>query len=115
MAQVEFTAIRVVETPLTNLDAAFLKAMDAVGQYGLDKYGEKSIQHRLNRGDRSRIEGERYTREAMAQHASEHFQMYLRGELHDHFGTVEMQLAAVAFNAMMEFMFYRLEVESGRN
>lgn len=94
-----------------NLDTSFLAAMEEIGQYGLDKYGENSIQHRLNRGDRTRIEGERYTRESMAQHASEHFQMYLRGELHDHFASMEMQLVAVAFNAMMEFMFYQLERE----
>jgi hypothetical protein len=37
--------------------------------------------------------------------------MHLRGELHDHFGTRRHRLAAVAFNAMMEFYFAGLESE----
>lgn len=91
----------------------FIKAMEEIGAYGHDKYGEKSVQHRIAMGDRSRIEGERYTPEAMSFHASDHFQMHLRGELHDHFATRRHQLAAVAFNAMMEFMFCGFD-EEGR-
>jgi hypothetical protein len=37
--------------------------------------------------------------------------MYLNHEPHDHFGTDKHQLAAVAFNAMMEFYFAGLGEE----
>lgn len=45
-------------------------------------------------------------------HANEHFRMAINGEIHDHFKTRKHQLAAVAFNAMMEFYFAGLETES---
>lgn len=97
------------------LSTKFIEAMEDIGRHGHQKYGEKSIQHRLAVGDKSRIEGSRYTPVALAEHAAEHFRMHLRGELHDHFSTRRHQLAAVAFNAMMEFMFAGLESECEHN
>jgi hypothetical protein len=96
------------------LNASFLRAMNDIGLYGFQKYGEKSFQFRQKSGDRSRGEGAiaaRTSPEAIAAHAREHFEMHLRGELHDHFGTRKHQLAAAAFNAMMEFYFAGLEDE----
>lgn len=90
---------------------AFLKAMNDIGEYGHQKYGEFSFHHRALSGDNSRGDHPRTLPEAIAGHAAEHFQMHIRGELHDHFGTRRHQLAAVAFNALMEFYFAGLESE----
>lgn len=92
------------------LDYTFLKAMNEIGQYGHVKYAEESYHHRATLGDRSRG-SDRTSSQALADHAGEHFQMYLRGELHDHFRTRRHQLAAVAFNSMMEFYFAGLKDE----
>lgn len=93
------------------LNRAFLRAMNDIGEYGHQKYGDESFHHRATTGDLSRGSLSRAKPEAIADHAAEHFQMHLRGELHDHFGTRRHQLAAVAFNAMMEFYFAGLESE----
>lgn len=94
------------------LNAKFLEAMNDIGRYGSEKYGDDSFEARARRGDKSRGDILSRTRpDAIAQHAYEHFEMHLRGELHDHFVTRRHQLAAVAFNAMMEFYFSGLEEE----
>ena len=96
------------------LSENFVQAMDDIGRYGHEKYGEFSFYHRRAAGDNSRGDHPRTAPEAIASHAAEHFQMHLRGELHDHFKTRKHQLAAVAFNAMMEFYFAGLEEETGK-
>lgn len=90
---------------------AFLEAMNDIGRYGHQKYGEFSFHHRATLGDHSRGDHSRTTSEAIAKHAKDHFDAYLRGETHDHFLTHKHQLAAVAFNAMMEWYFADLERE----
>lgn len=92
-----------------NLVSSFLDAMNDIGQYGFDKYREHSFQHKRLTGDRSR-HMERIESVYLSLHAIEHFEMYLRGEIHDHFHTMKHQLAAVAFNAMMEFYFAGFDV-----
>jgi hypothetical protein len=87
------------------LDATFLQAMNDIGRYGHDKYGKDSFHHRAQNGDHSRGDMDRTTSYAIASHARGHFDMYLANEKHDHFNTRKHQLAAVAFNAMMEFFF----------
>jgi hypothetical protein len=89
----------------------FLEAMNEIGCYGHDKYGKDSFHHRAQLGDRSRGELARTQAEVIAEHAAAHFRMHLAGIPHDHFGTRHHQLAAVAFNAMMEFYFAGLEDE----
>ena len=91
----------------------FLVAMNEIGAYGHAKYGEESFDHRRTLGDTSRAKLVRTLPDAIAAHAQEHFHSYLCGELHDHFGTRRHQLAAVAYNAMMEFYFAGLENEEG--
>lgn len=91
---------------------SFMQAMDDIGRYGHDKYGEFSFHHRREVGDNSRGDHPRTTSAVIAEHAAEHFNMHLRGELHDHFKTRKHQLAAVAFNAMMEYFFSGLEEEA---
>lgn len=95
----------------TFLTPSFLAAMNDIGAYGHAKYGEQSFHHRASKGDHSRGDLARTLPGAIGGHAHEHFLMYLRGELHDHFGTRTHQLAAVAFNAMMEHFF---DDEAGR-
>jgi hypothetical protein len=89
----------------------FLEAMNEIGRYGHGKYGTASFQHRASVGDYSRGASPRTTQNALANHAQWHFEDYLNGRVHDHFGTRRHQLAAVAYNAMMEFYFAGLEKE----
>jgi hypothetical protein len=88
---------------------AFLEAMNDIGRYGHEKYGEQSFQYRRRQGDLSRGSLKRCQPQTLADHAREHFSMYMNHEPHDHFGTDKHQLAAVAFNAMMEFYFAGLD------
>lgn len=91
--------------PYEFLDPKFLELMNDIGRYGFEKYGEDSFQARRLRGEYSRPDMERVTPRAIGVHANDHFTMYLAGVPHDKFGTAEHQLAAAAFNAMMEFFF----------
>lgn len=94
-----------MESKLEFLLPAFLEAMNDIGRYGFEKYGPDSFQFRRMAGDTSRGEMQRTTPWAIADHASNHFDMYLEGTRHDKFNTEVHQLAAVAFNAMMEAYF----------
>ena len=85
--------------------------MNDIGRYGFEKYGEQSFQHRRLNGDTSRGDMVRTIPDAIAAHAHAHFRMHLNGVPHDYFNTRRHQLAAVAFNAMMEFYFAGLEDE----
>lgn len=93
------------------LNVKFVETMQEIGRYGFEKYGEDSFESRQKRGDRSRGESPRYRPYNIAEHAGDHFDMYLRNILHDKFNTRRHQLAAVAFNAMLEFHFAGLESE----
>jgi hypothetical protein len=94
------------------LNAKFLEAMNQIGRYGNDKYGKDSFHQRAKIGDRSRGSLARTDSEVIANHSWNHFAEYLAGLPHDHFHTRKHQLAAVAFNAMMEFYFAGLEDEA---
>jgi hypothetical protein len=97
----------------TDFVADFAVLMAEIGAYGRSKHGDMSTQARIERGDLSRWE--RITPEANALHAADHFQMYRDGIVHDHFGTLKHQLAAVAFNALMEYHLAKLaEVEKDK-
>jgi hypothetical protein len=100
------------DTPLDNfLLSGFIEAMNDIGRYGHEKYGEFSFHHRATVGDNTRGDHPRTKPEAIAEHARTHFQMHIDGVRHDHFGTRKHQLAAVAFNAMMEYYFAGLDGE----
>lgn len=86
---------------------SFLKAMDDIGRYGFEKYGEKSFQYKSLTGDRER--DARVQAQTLADHAREHFSMYLSYVKHDYFGDDIHQLAAAAFNCMMEAYYANLE------
>jgi hypothetical protein len=85
------------------VDPKFIEAMNDIGRYGYAKYGDIATKI----GNR----GERHRAYQLSEHAEEHFFQYLRGVPHDHFNTRRHQLAAVAYNAMMEFILAGLESE----
>lgn len=93
------------------LSPAFLEAMNDIGRYGNEKYKDQSLHARRLNGDTSRGGMDRNSAHVIAEHAITHFGQYLNHEAHDHFGTEKHQLAAVAFNAMMEFYYAGLEAE----
>lgn len=86
---------------------AFLEAMDDIGRYGSEKYKEASFQHKSLTGNRER--DARVQPQALADHAREHFSMYLSHIAHDHFHDDIHQLAAAAFNCMMEAYYADLK------
>lgn len=93
------------EAQYRTLSPRFLALMDEIGIYGLQKYGERSTANRFAKGDFSR--DERTKSRSFAEHAANHFGEYIDGIKHDKFNTREHQLAAAAFNAMLEYQFYK--------
>lgn len=75
----------------------FIKDMARVAAYAHDKYG--SVQQYTN----SQLVGEK----SPMNHMAEHMRAYLCNEPHDKFGTVEMQLVAIAYNAMMQYYYHK--------
>jgi hypothetical protein len=83
------------------LSQQFLEAMDELGEYGFTKHGENSSQAKILKGDLSRSYPRHQTKQIM-EHARDHTHQYEGGIYHDYFGDLIHQLAAVAYNAMME-------------
>lgn len=92
--------LEVIERSYEFLDPVFLQAMNDIGQLGVTRYAERSFHAKRTQGDRRR--DARLTSCVIADHARAHFEEYLSLHAHDHFGTEIHQLAAAAFNAMME-------------
>jgi hypothetical protein len=80
--------------------------MDDIGRYGSEKYKEASFQHKSLTGNRER--DARVEPQVIAGHAAQHFAMYLKHIKHDHFHDDIHQLAAAAFNCMMEAYYAAL-------
>jgi len=97
-----------LENPFPFLIEEFMQAMNDIGKYGFEKYGKDSFQSRVQIGDNSRYMN-RVEAAVILAHAKEHIDSYLLKIPHDHFGDLKHQLAAVAFNAMMEFHFGKSE------
>lgn len=76
----------------------FLRLLADIASYAAGKYG--SAEQYVN----ARLEGEK----SPVNHMYEHLRAFQAGELHDHFGTLEHQLAAVAYNAMIEYAYVRM-------
>lgn len=108
-AGVKFVEVPVPEPQYKFLIPDFLELMNDIGRYGEEKYGAESFHQRMKAGDTSRGELERTQAQTIANHAFRHFYDYLSFTPHDHFGTDKHQLAAVAFNAMLEFYFSQHE------
>jgi hypothetical protein len=91
--------------PYEFLNSGFLELMNEIGRYGEEKYGADSFHARAQTGDRSRGSLLRTRKEQILNHARQHITDYENGILHDHFGDASHQLAAAAFNLLMEFYF----------
>lgn len=91
------------ERRFPSLSLPFVQGMSEIGNYGLEKYGDNSVEAKFRQGDFSRSERTK-TREIL-RHAFVHGEEFTDGILHDKFGTPEHQLFAGAFNFMMEFRF----------
>lgn len=89
---------------------SFVKLMDDIGRLGFEKYGDKSFHAGRVEGDHTRRHARTTTLHITA-HASGHIAAYELGEKHDKLHTLKHQLAAVAFNAMMEYWYAELEDE----
>jgi hypothetical protein len=87
-----------------HLSRLFLSAMEEIGVYGEEKYGDKSF-------IRAPIRTDRTNTNSNGKHILAHYSEYALAIKHDHFDTYRHQLAAVAFNAMMEFILAGLEDE----
>lgn len=110
-AGIEFEEVLVPESKRAyeHLLPIFLQAMDDIGRYGYEKYKEKSFQHKSLTGDRER--DARVEPQALADHAAQHFTMYLNHAEHDYFHDDIHQLAAASFNCMMEAYYANLGVK----
>jgi hypothetical protein len=85
------------------LDVEFLELMAKIAAYGAKKYGD------LN-WHKSRLDGEK----GPMNHLMNHYKMYMNMEPYDHGEVTDSpacHLAAIAFNAMMEFYYVKLKAE----
>ena len=82
------------------LDDDFLTLMNDIGRLGHEKFGADAFEVT---GGKRKIE--RHQTGQILRHAHQHALDYENGILHDHFGTRKHQLAAAAFNLLMEFYF----------
>lgn len=89
-----------------SLVAEFLKTMNDIGRYGSEKYPHTDFKLALARG-----ENPDFGTRDMIQHVLDHIKSYEAKLHHDHFHTLKHQLAAAAFNLMMEFIKQGLETE----
>ena len=81
------------------LNEDFLTLMNDIGCLGHEKFGDDIATFT------ARKLGARWESEAVYDHARDHFEAYMSHIPHDHFGTAKHQLAAAAFNCMLEFIF----------
>ena len=86
-------------SPYEFLNPDFLELMNDIGRLGHEKFGDDAIEAN---GDRTR---KLPRHQANMLHAYRHITAYEDGVKHDHFGDLKHQLAAVAFNCMLEFWF----------
>jgi hypothetical protein len=80
----------------SKLNWDFLKMLAEIAQYAEDKYG--SAEQYTN----ARLENQA----SPINHIYEHLRQYQAGEPHDRFGDARYHLAAIAYNAMIEFFYH---------
>jgi hypothetical protein len=85
------------------LNPDFLEAMNDIGRLGHEVYGANAIEAR---NGTSRIP--RHQENML--HAYRHITAYEDGVKHDHFGDLAHQLAAVAYNCLIEFHYLQREL-----
>ena len=82
------------------LDPNFLALMNDIGRIGHEKFGANAFE--VN-GPQRRIP--RHQKAEILRHAHQHLWLYEDGMKHDEFKDLKHQLAAAAFNCMLEFWF----------
>jgi hypothetical protein len=85
-----------VDFRFESLNWDFIMLMAKIASYAGEKYGTPE------QYTKGRLEGEK----SPVNHMVAHIRQYVRGDLHDYFGTREAQLAAIAYNAMMEYYYF---------
>ena len=90
-------------SPYEFLNPDFLALMNDIGRLGHEKFGDDAIEAN---GDRTR---KLPRHQANMLHAYRHITAYEDGIKHDKLGTLQAQLAAAAFNCMLEFWFSQHE------
>lgn len=84
----------------------FLVCMEDILRYGQHVHASNAINPKR---PHERLSGRRWAKEELIRHSRQHASAYKNGEVHDHFETLEHQLAAAAVNLMLEFSFLQYE------
>lgn len=92
----------------------FLQAMNEIGEYGLQKYKDASFEAQVAKGIKPVRDIGRKQKDEILNHAIAHAKDYECSITHDHFNTLKHQLAAAAFNLMMEYFYADLDNEAVR-
>lgn len=82
----------------------FIHAMAEIGHIGAEKYGDFNYQQSGLIREKSPVN-----------HMANHLRQYINREHHDKLGDVKYQLAAIAFNAMMEFWHWENDPKGDKN
>ena len=90
----------IVTTPFPFLHSDFLTLMNDIGRLGHEKFQNDSFEVA---GNKRRIA--RHRKEEIMAHAHRHLWSYEDGVRHDKTVNLQGHLGAVAFNAMLEFIF----------
>ena len=89
----------------------FLEAMNDIGLYGKKKYPDTCFEKQVAEGQPAERKIDRVSQCQLHHHARQHIYAYGYKIPHDHFGTRKHQLAAAAFNLMMEYYYAQLDDE----
>jgi len=104
-----------LDTTYETLVKGFLEAMNEIGRYGKEKYGDQSFERQVASGLPPSRDVVRTKTVEIMRHAKAHIGMYMNFDRHDHFGTYKHQLAAAAFNLMMEYYYEDFDKEEVLN
>ena len=88
------------------LNEEFLSLVDEIMRRGQVQHGAKAVNPKY---PCARPKGVRWKKSGLMAHSRRHATDYENGVPHDHFGTLEHQLAAIAANALLEFSMLRHE------
>ena len=95
---------------LSKIYEDFFNIMLELLEYGEEKHKENSFQQIVLKPDFKRTQ--RLSKDEIAYHLVTHYREYAQGKPHDKFNDLEHQLAAVAINAMMEYVISKKEREN---
>jgi phosphoenolpyruvate synthase/pyruvate phosphate dikinase len=84
-----------VDYRFDGLNWNFIKILAEIAHHAESKYGTPE----------QYADGRLEEEKSPMNHIGEHYRMYCAREVHDHFGDLDHQLAAIAYNAMMEYYY----------